>query len=198
MIASLNFTIGNKVFHSGGMKGLRHCQYAGLSGWRGFIYISSSFIHFRIITIINTVLRRNTHMLDNIIPRQRMMSTRLGGFLMLISETMFLFSVMNFIMITRIQYYSAEDSYMRSLFPDYIYFLVALSLIALSGMWFAYVFIIPSKQKFSQEQAVKDARSPTYNRLLEMHEDLTRIEASILSLNQRLDSMQNNQSSPGK
>ncbi|MBP2029658.1 hypothetical protein J2755_000578 [Methanohalophilus levihalophilus] len=118
------------------------------------------------------------------------MSTKLGGILMLISETMFLFSIMNFIMITRLQYYNATDSFMRSLFPHYLYFFIALSLVAFGGMWFAYVFVIPSKQKFSQEQAVKDARSPTYNRLVEMHEDLTRIENSILKLNERLDRME--------
>lgn len=109
---------------------------------------------------------------------------------MLISETMFLFSIMNFIMITRLQYYNATDSFMRTLFPHYLYFFAALSLVAFAGMWFAYVFVIPSKQRFSQQQAVKDARSPTYNRLVEMHDDLARIENSILKLNERLDRME--------
>jgi transposase-like protein len=107
------------------------------------------------------------------------MSTKLGGTLVLISETMFLFSIMNFLMITRLQYYSEGDSFIRSIFPHYTIFVLALVMAALAGMWFAYVFVIPSKQKFSQHQAVKDSRSPTYNLLLELDEKINNINNKL-------------------
>lgn len=39
---------------------------------------------------------------------------------------------------------------------------------ALLGMLFVYVFILPSKMAFFQQQAVKDDRSPTHNLLIEV------------------------------
>lgn len=131
-------------------------------------------------------------MFDKILPQQKSMSTKLGGLLVLVGETMFLFSLMNFLMITRLQYYSEGDSFIRTLFPHYLFFVIALFLVAFTGMWFAYVYIIPSKQKFSQEQAVKDARSPMYNRLIEVHEDLKGIDNKLQDLSDRLDELEKN------
>ncbi|KXS46727.1 MAG: hypothetical protein AWU58_331 [Methanohalophilus sp. T328-1] len=85
-------------------------------------------------------------MFDKILPQQKSMSTKLGGLLVLVGETMFLFSLMNFLMITRLQYYSEGDSFIRTLFPHYLLFVIALFLVAFTGMWFAYVYILPSKQ----------------------------------------------------
>jgi hypothetical protein len=100
-------------------------------------------------------------------------------------------------MITRLQYYSEGDSFIRTLFPHYLLFVIALFLVAFTGMWFAYVYILPSKQKFSQQQAVKDARSPMYNRLVEVHEDLKGIDSKLQDLSDRLDELEKNQR-PGK
>lgn len=117
------------------------------------------------------------------------MSTRVGGFLILISETMFLFSILNFLMISRLQYYSSGDSYIRTLFPHYIFFLGAMGFVGLTAMFIIYTYILPSKQRFSQEQAVKDSRSPTYNKLLEVQGELADMRKLVEELTERIDGL---------
>ena len=128
-------------------------------------------------------------MFPSIIPKQRKMSTRVGGFLILISETMFLFSILNFLMISRLQYYSSGDSYIRALFPHYLFFLGAMGFVGMTAMFIIYVYILPSKQRFSQEQAVKDARSPTYNKLLEVQGELSEMRLLVEALTERIDGL---------
>ncbi|KAF5413192.1 MAG: hypothetical protein C5S43_00665 [Candidatus Methanocomedens sp.] len=65
--------------------------------------------------------------LAKFIPQQKRMSTILGGMLILVSETKFLFSMLNFVLVTRIQYYNPGDAYMRQLFPNYLLFLGVLA-----------------------------------------------------------------------
>ncbi|WP_440951621.1 hypothetical protein [Methanococcoides sp. FTZ1] len=128
-------------------------------------------------------------MLERLIPKQRATSTRLGGILILVGETMFLFSILNFIMITRLQYYSSGDSFARTIFPEYSIFLLGMFAVAFIGMWLTYVYIFPSKQKFSQEQAVKDNRSPMYNRLVEMHEEMREMQSIMKELQEKVDAL---------
>ncbi|WP_440954509.1 hypothetical protein ACSAZK_12890 [Methanosarcina sp. Mfa9] len=117
------------------------------------------------------------------------MSTRVGGFLILMSETMFLFSILNFLMISRLQYYSSGDSYIRTLFPHYIFFLGAMGFVGLTAMFFIYTYILPSKQRFSQEQAVKDNRSPTYNKLLEVQDELADMRKMMADLSEKVENL---------
>jgi len=121
------------------------------------------------------------------IPKQKRMSTTLGGMLILLGETMFMFSLLNFLLITRIQYYNPGDAYMRQLFPSYLLFLGILIAAALLGMLFVYVFILPSKMAFSQQQAVKDDRSPTHNLLIEVNSEIKGLKKEIEALKQSLD-----------
>ncbi|WP_321430746.1 hypothetical protein [uncultured Methanolobus sp.] len=124
---------------------------------------------------------------EKIIPKQRKMSTRIGGLLIIVGETMFLFSLLNFLMITRLQYYSSGDSFMRVLFPHYLLFLAALFIVAFLGMWFAYVYVFPSKQRFSQEQAIKDDRSPMYNKILELDDDIDELKKVVFEMSEKID-----------
>ncbi|WP_445475256.1 hypothetical protein ACT9XH_00490 [Methanococcoides methylutens] len=126
-------------------------------------------------------------MLERLIPKQRATSTRIGGMLILVGETMFLFSILNFVMITRIQYYSSGDSFARTIFPEYYFFLLSMFVVAFIGMWLTYVYIFPSKQKFSQEQAVKGDRSPMYNRLVQMHEEMREMQSMVKELQEKVD-----------
>jgi hypothetical protein len=76
-----------------------------------------------------------TKVFEKLIPKQRKMSTRVGGFLTLVGEAMFLFSILNFLMISRLQYYSEGDSYIRTVFPHYLLFLSGLGAIGFVAMW---------------------------------------------------------------
>ena len=127
--------------------------------------------------------------LDKLIPQQKNMSTRVGGLLIIVGETMFLFSLLNFVMITRLQYYSSGDSFIRTIFPDYLFFLAGMFAVAAAGMWVTYVYVFPSKQRFSQEQAIKDNRSPMYDRIIEVQEDVVRMREMIENLSDRVDEM---------
>ncbi len=124
---------------------------------------------------------------DKLIPQQKNMSTRVGGLLIIVGETMFLFSLLNFVMITRLQYYSSGDSFIRTIFPDYLFFLAGMFAVAAAGMWVTYVYVFPSKQRFSQEQAIKDNRSPMYDRITEVQEDVVRMREMIEKLSDRVD-----------
>lgn len=126
-------------------------------------------------------------MFDRLIPRQRKMTTRLGGFLVLMSETMFLFSILNFLMISRLQYYSSGDSYIRAVFPHYLLFLGAMGLVGMAAMLLIYVYILPSKQRFFEEQAVKDNRSPTYDKILEMQNELAEMRKIMSELSEKIE-----------
>lgn len=130
-----------------------------------------------------------TMVLDKLIPQQKNMSTRVGGLLIIVGETMFLFSLLNFVMITRLQYYSSGDSFIRTIFPDYLFFLAGMFAVAAAGMWVTYVYVFPSKQRFSQEQAIKDNRSPMYDRILEVQEDVVQMREMIENLSDRVDEM---------
>jgi predicted membrane protein len=126
---------------------------------------------------------------EKIIPKQRKMSTRIGGLLIIVGETMFLFSLLNFLMITRLQYYSSGDSFMRVLFPHYLLFLAALFVVAFIGMWLTYVYVFPSKQRFSQEQAIKDDRSPMYNKILDLEDDIDELKKVVFDMSEEIDRM---------
>lgn len=128
-------------------------------------------------------------MFDQLIPRQRRMTTRLGGFLVLMSETMFLFSILNFLMISRLQYYNSGDSYIRAVFPHYLLFLGAMGFAGLAAMWVIYVYVLPSKQRFAEEQAIKDNRSPTYDRILEVQDELAEMRKMMEDLSEKVEKL---------
>ncbi|WP_340820755.1 hypothetical protein [Methanolobus sp. WCC4] len=130
--------------------------------------------------------------IDRIIPKQRKMSTRVGGLLIIVGETMFLFSLLNFLMITRLQYYSSGDSFMRTLFPHYLLFLAALFFAAFIGMWLTYVYVFPSKQRFSQEQSIKDDRSPMYNKVLGIENEISELKQIVLEISEKMERMDMN------
>lgn len=116
------------------------------------------------------------------IPNQIRMSTRIGGFLMLLAKTMSFVSIFNFILITRIQYYNADDDFVRTVFPNYTFFLSLVIIVTLIAMTVIYVFIIPSEIKFGNQQSVKDGRNPVYNLLEEVKMDVLELKKEISEL----------------
>lgn len=126
-------------------------------------------------------------LIGKLIPRQKKMSTSLGGLLIIVGETMFLFSLLNFLMITRLQYYSAGDSFIRKIFPVYSAFIMAMFIVAFIGMWLTYIYVFPSKQRFAQEQAIKDDRSPLYNKMNEMQNELAKMRGMMEKLSEQVE-----------
>lgn len=118
------------------------------------------------------------------LPKQKTMSTKLGGVLCLISETMFLYSVANFLMISNM--YFKDSPTAQSLFHSYLFFFIFMCSCGLAGMTFAYIFIIPSKYKFAAEQSTRDNRNPIYNKVEKMETDSN---DNFEKLNQKIDKL---------
>lgn len=118
------------------------------------------------------------------LPKQKTMSTKLGGVLCLISETMFLYSVANFLMISNM--YFNDSPAAQSLFHSYLLFFIFICSCGFVGMMFAYIFIIPSKYKFTAEQSTRDNRNPIYNKVVEMGSDTN---GNFDNLNKKIDEL---------
>ena len=115
-------------------------------------------------------------------PPQVKMSTHLGGVLMLLAKTMAFVSMFNFAMITRLQYYNADDDIIRTIFPHYSWFLFAVSIAVLIAMALIYIFVIPSEIKFNNRQSVKDDRNPLFNLLKEVSADLKEVKKEMAEM----------------
>lgn len=124
---------------------------------------------------------------NSLMPQQRKMSSKLGGFLMLLAKTMAFVSMFNFAMITRLQYYNSDDDIVRVLFPTYGWFLFAVSVGVLFAMGVIYVFIMPSEFMFSNRQSIKDERNPIYNLLEEVSTDLKDLQIEVSELKKKIE-----------
>lgn len=124
-------------------------------------------------------------LITTLIPQQKRMSTHLGGFLMLLAKTMAFVSMFNFAMITRIQYYNADDDIIRTIFSNYWWFLFAVSIAVLIAMALIYVFVIPSEFSFSNRQSIKDNRNPLYNLLTEVSADVQELKKEITEMKEK-------------
>lgn len=118
----------------------------------------------------------------SLIPPQVKMSSHLGGFLLLLAKTMAFVSMINFAMITRIQYYNADDDIIRTVFPNYSWFLFAVSICVLIAMALIYIFVMPSEFKFSNRQSVKDNRNPVFNLLKEVSKDVQELKKEVADI----------------
>jgi uncharacterized coiled-coil DUF342 family protein len=49
------------------------------------------------------------------------------------------------------------------------------------------VYVFPSKQRFSQEQAIKDDRSPMYNKILELEDDIDELKRVVFEMSEKID-----------
>ena len=93
----------------------------------------------------------------------------IGAFLNLLGNVLFLFSIANFIMTTWIFYnLSEEHSKIHIIFPHFIYFFISYCIVGFLLCLLCWIFIIPSQNKFAQEQAVIEGRSPTYEKICEI------------------------------
>ncbi|WP_231585427.1 MULTISPECIES: hypothetical protein [unclassified Methanosarcina] len=99
-------------------------------------------------------------MFEKLTPKQRKISTRVGGLLALVGKAMFLFSILNFLMISRLQYYSEGDSYIRIVFPHYLLFLAGLSTIGFVAMWLVYTYVHRANSVFPRNRQLRTTGVP--------------------------------------
>lgn len=114
------------------------------------------------------------------------MSTELGGILMLLTKTMSFVSMFNFAMITRLQYYSPEDDYIRTIFPHYGYFLMIVCIGVIIIMLIIYIFVIPSEIIFNNHQSIKDNRNPLYDLLEEVNIGIQELKEEVETIKKNI------------
>lgn len=116
-------------------------------------------------------------MLEKLIPPQ-IHIPYIGGFLTLINQVMFFFSVFNFLMLSRITYYNSGDSFISMIFPSYLWFFAAYCVIGLILCVFVWVVILPSQNAFAQRQAVMH-HNPTYEKICLIEKKLEEIDKKL-------------------
>jgi hypothetical protein len=79
-----------------------------------------------------------------------------------------LVNAVSFLFQTRLYYYNQDDSLLKDVFGSYVVYMVAFVLLGVIMLALAYAVILPALNSFQQAQAVKDGRSPTYEKLCEV------------------------------
>lgn len=100
----------------------------------------------------------------------------IGAVYELLSRVSFLYSLVSQILMTRLYFYNSDDSLLKEFFGSYWLFIGFLILICWLLSWVAWAFVIPSQNKFCQEQAVIEGRSPTYELLLEIQQEIRELK----------------------
>lgn len=100
----------------------------------------------------------------------------LGALFDLTGKVFFAINAASFVMLTRTTYYSQNDSLLRDTFGSYALFMLAGIISGIGLLYIAYVFLIPSLNSYTQQQAVIEGRSPTYEKICEINERLKKLE----------------------
>ena len=123
--------------------------------------------------------------LSKVIPKQ-INVPYVGALWTLSGIVLTLVNAVSFLFQTRLYYYNQEDSLLKDLFGSYFVYMAAF--IALGGLMlvFAYAVILPALNKFQQEQAVKEGRSPLYEKLCAVDERLKSVDVRLNKLEEKL------------
>lgn len=97
----------------------------------------------------------------------------------------FLVSLVNYIFMSRLYYYNTGDTYLRDIFGSYILFILFVAFGVFLASTFVWAFIVPSHNKFCQEQAYADGRSPLYDAVIEMKVQLDEMQAKLDKLEKK-------------
>lgn len=95
-----------------------------------------------------------------------------GAVYSLLGKLFFVINGLTFLMSTRNAFYNSSDSLLKDTFGTYAVLMLVISISCGFGMLLVYIFGEPSINKFSQDQAVKDGRSLTYEKLLEIEKQI--------------------------
>jgi len=98
----------------------------------------------------------------------------IGAIYELAGRVMFIFSAFNFLMVSVVTYTASER--VRSIFPSFWLFLLMYGIVGVLTAVFSYVVIIPSQNKFAQEQAYLEGRSPLYEKVCDIEKLIMEIK----------------------
>ena len=103
----------------------------------------------------------------------------LGAIYDLAGKVFFVVNTASFLMLTRTTYYSANDTLLRDVFGSYAVCMLVGGVVGAGLLGAAYVFLLPSLNSYTQQQAVIEGRSPMYEKLCEMDERLKKMEEKV-------------------
>jgi hypothetical protein len=92
----------------------------------------------------------------------------IGAIYELLTRVAFLYSMVSQIQITRLFYYNSNDPFYKNTFSSYWIYIGFLLLVCWFLSWISWTFLIPSQNRFQQEQAVIEGRSPLYEKVCEI------------------------------
>ena len=114
------------------------------------------------------------------IPRFKQVQIPYVGALYDLSGRVFHFiSIANFLLVTRVYYYNPGDTLLQDTFGSYILFMIACGLFGVVLAGLVYVVIVPSHNKYSQEQSVIDGRSPTFEKICELEKKIDQLQKKL-------------------
>jgi len=102
--------------------------------------------------------------INKLIPKQ-IHVPYIGAIWELVGCVSFILSILNMLFVTIITY-STNDT-VRHIFPSYWIFFIIYSIFGGIMALVSYVYILPSRIKFLQEQSVIDNRNPMYDKICE-------------------------------
>lgn len=110
----------------------------------------------------------------------------IGAMYDLLSRTFFLVTGMTFLMQTRNTFYNSNDSLLRDTFGTYATLMLVLMFMCGVVMLLAHIFLVPSHNKYCQDQAVKDGRSVMYDKTCEMYNKMLEIDERMKAIERKL------------
>lgn len=122
-------------------------------------------------------MRQIKKLIRTMIPKQKEMSSWLGGLDYLLRRTAFWFSILNLILISHVFFVTSPA--IQDFFGSYWLFLVILGFGLLALMAFEYMIMVPSAMRFQQEQTYKSYRSPLWPRLDRIERELREIKKML-------------------
>lgn len=110
----------------------------------------------------------------------------LGALFDLVSKALAIAGAFNFIALTRNWFYDENDTILRDIFSSYVIFMIVVSLAGFVLLLVIYIVFVPSINSHIQEQAVKDGRSPTFEKICENSIKLQNLEEKICKIDNLL------------
>ena len=88
-------------------------------------------------------------------------------------------SIVNFMLVTRVYYYNPGDTLLQDIFGSYILFMIVCGIFGMVLAGLVYAVVVPSHNKYSQEQSVINGRSPTYEKICELEKKIDQLQKKL-------------------
>jgi hypothetical protein len=99
----------------------------------------------------------------------------------------FIFNCLNYLLMTRVYYFNTGDSLIRDTFKSYGLFLFTAFLLFAVLSVVLYVIVVPSHNKFVQDQSYIDGRSILYDSVCSVNDNVIELQKKIVELQSQIE-----------